>query len=105
MPDYNGWTNYETWRVNLEFLDGIDPTELWDDNADDIDSLTDSLAGVLESITEEAVYQDIRDDSFAASLVADFLRQVNWREIAEHFVENYREDWPEQVTESTAARQ
>ena len=22
---YNGWTNYETWRVNLEIFDGYDP--------------------------------------------------------------------------------
>jgi hypothetical protein len=21
---YNGWTNYATWRVNLEIFDGID---------------------------------------------------------------------------------
>jgi hypothetical protein len=22
---YNGWTNYATWRVNLEMVDGYDP--------------------------------------------------------------------------------
>jgi hypothetical protein len=22
--EYNGWTNYETWRVNLEIFDGFD---------------------------------------------------------------------------------
>ena len=22
---YNGWANYETWRVNLELFDGYDP--------------------------------------------------------------------------------
>ena len=24
MSKYNGWTNYETWRVNLEIFDGFD---------------------------------------------------------------------------------
>ena len=24
MSEYNGWTNYATWRVNLEMFDGAD---------------------------------------------------------------------------------
>ena len=24
---YNGWTNYETWRVNLEIFDGYEPEQ------------------------------------------------------------------------------
>ncbi len=24
---YNGWANYETWRVNLEMLDGMTPED------------------------------------------------------------------------------
>jgi len=26
--NYNGWTNYATWRVNLEMFDGMSPREL-----------------------------------------------------------------------------
>lgn len=31
MMKYNGWTNYATWRVNLEMFDGmqIDPLDEW----------------------------------------------------------------------------
>ena len=25
---YNGWTNYETWRVHLEMIDGTDPADI-----------------------------------------------------------------------------
>ena len=25
---YNGWRNYETWRVNLEVFDGMDVREM-----------------------------------------------------------------------------
>ena len=25
---YNGWTNYATWRVNLEIFDGIEPRDM-----------------------------------------------------------------------------
>ena len=24
MDTYNGWTNYATWRINLEMLDGFE---------------------------------------------------------------------------------
>jgi hypothetical protein len=33
---YNGWTNYETWRVNLEIFDGISGED-FDDIDHDID--------------------------------------------------------------------
>lgn len=26
MSNYNGWTNYATWRVNLEMFDGYEGT-------------------------------------------------------------------------------
>ena len=25
---YNGWTNYATWRVNLEIFDGMSPRDV-----------------------------------------------------------------------------
>ena len=30
---YNGWTNYATWRVDLEVFDGVNPNDFftWDD--------------------------------------------------------------------------
>ena len=28
MSNYNGWTNYETWRIQLEVIDGMTP-EMW----------------------------------------------------------------------------
>jgi hypothetical protein len=28
---YNGWTNYATWRVNLEMFDGFDAREYFTD--------------------------------------------------------------------------
>ena len=34
---YNGWTNYATWRVNLEFFDGDDVSYTpvnWDEIAE-----------------------------------------------------------------------
>lgn len=99
MSTYNGWSNYETWRVRLEFFDGVDPTDLWDTRADDVDSLTDALADCLESMAEEMAFQGVGEDGgFAASLVHSFLRQVNWLEIAEQMVADYRDQLPDRLT-------
>jgi hypothetical protein len=103
MSTYNGWSNYETWRVNLEMFDGMDPTDLWDTRADDVDSLTMALADSLESIAEDMALQGVGEDGgFAASLVHHFLRQVNWREIAEHMVDDYRDQLPDHLTAAEA---
>ena len=41
---YNGWTNYATWRVNLEIFDGLDPTSYFSAfDPEDVSGLADSL--------------------------------------------------------------
>ena len=41
MDTYNGWTNYATWRINLEMLDGFEA----DSNmpVDDVSDMADYL--------------------------------------------------------------
>ena len=50
---YNGWTNYATWRVNLEIFDG------WDVN--DLDSLTmgdnTNLHDQLKDYVQDLIYE------------------------------------------------
>ena len=36
MKTYNGWTNFETWKVNLEIFNGWDSDILTADEAKDI---------------------------------------------------------------------
>ena len=79
-PDsYNGWTNYATWRVNLEILGDIDWSE--SDNATVED---------LQEIVEDVVFgndpeskQDLLKDSYANA----FLSEVNYYEILQHVLE------------------
>ena len=68
---YNGWTNYATWRVNLEIFDGFD--------------LDGHKVTVEELMTyaEEVVFEGADENSFAADYSLAFLNQVNWHEIAE----------------------
>ena len=76
---YNGWTNYETWKVNLEFFDGMSFNEFYSDNVED-------LAREMESMVEEYIDENTTGGliySWALHAVCD----VNWFEIAEHYVE------------------
>lgn len=65
---YNGWTNYETWRVHLEMFDGWSGSPLTADSAQEI------AEEHLQSQCSEGLVLD-----YALS----FLRNVNWQEIAE----------------------
>ena len=90
MEKYNGWTNYETWRTALEYVD--------DDYYADMDfSDCDDLADCIRDTVTEFVFNDSPDErssqtafeSLASSLVHQFFSAVNWYEIAEHIAESY----------------
>jgi len=85
---YNGWTNYATWRVNLELFDSFDPREYFTDGNGKLDK--SELADNLMCWADEAVIGG------HASLLADYARafplEVNWHEIAEHMVADYCEE-------------
>ena len=68
---YNGWTNYATWRVNLEIFDGSEGP--WDHH-----SAKEAAEEIIYSTTQEGIGRD-----YALA----FLSEVNWREIAEHYQE------------------
>jgi hypothetical protein len=78
MTKYNGWTNYTTWRVNLELFDGmqIDPLEEKDST-----TLADHLKDWAENRVEETSTEGIARDWALA-----FLQDVNWREIAQNLL-------------------
>jgi hypothetical protein len=86
MSDYNGWTNYATWRVRLEMFDGADHAS---DNDLDAYELGRMLCGMAEDVLFESAPRLAYDYAMA------FLSDVNWCEIAEHMIEDYREEQPE----------
>ena len=84
---YNGWTNYETWRVNLEIFDGLDPYDYF---SDDQASLEDNLADYLKEHAESLIYESGGGDgNLAVDYALAFLQAVNWHEIAKHMIEDY----------------
>lgn len=79
--EYNGWTNYATWRVRLEMFDGYDAASDNDLDAYDLGESLSELA--LDTITEQS-------SGLARSYALAFLNEVNWGEIASHMIEDYR---------------
>jgi|TARA_R110000787_G_scaffold123079_3_gene234034 hypothetical protein len=69
---HNGWTNYATWRVNLECFDGMDSCE-------------GMSADACQELVEDHVTE--QSDFLARDYALAFLADVNWYEIAEHLTE------------------
>jgi hypothetical protein len=80
--EYNGWTNYATWRVHLEMFDGIDPADLFPE-ALQIGELADALRYYASEHIEETSSGVARDYALA------FLSDVNFYSIARHMREAY----------------
>ena len=74
---HNGWTNYATWRVNLEIIDGYDWYECEHVDAD-----------YVKELVEDAVFGTLIGNGYG--LVEDyanaFLSEVNYHEIAENLI-------------------
>lgn len=66
---YNGWTNYATWRVNLEMFDGFDDESM---EADD-----------YKLVAIENMESSCDISSLAFDYAMAFLDEVNWHEIAQ----------------------
>ena len=75
---YNGWTNYATWRVNLEMFD--ESPDAWEEiTADGCEVYA------VDVISDGA-------DGFALEYALAFLQDVNWQEIADHLNERLSEN-------------
>lgn len=89
---YNGWTNYATWRVNIEMFDGVTLEDL-----NTVETEPYDLKDYLEEYAEEMIFSGVRfDERRPSNLMEDyaraFLSDVNWYEIAEHIIENSKEE-------------
>lgn len=111
---YNGWTNYETWRVNLELFDGWDIMCTWSEDEwletmrseyetinqahrSAIDAETKAsffsiymsawLADYLKSYPEMMIEESKEDCQILRGWMETFLDRVNFREIADHHLQ------------------
>ena len=94
---YNGWTNHATWLCNLWF-DDLSP--LFEDHIEDLsdehdskDELLDTLEEWIEQHVDEYV-ESIVDErvGFVMDLVGSAFRDIDFRDIAEHYVDDVWDD-------------
>ena len=95
MTTYNGWTNYATWRVNLEIFDSLELGDFWgyeSAKASEIDAY--DFGQVMKDYAEEILQEQANGDgtNLVFSYAMAFISDVNWTEIAKHKIEEYAED-------------
>ena len=88
---YNGWTNYATWRINLEIIDGYSFVKEDITSSDDKLAISDIADFLKDNVVENAIsqYGELDNTSLAYSYAMAFVDDVNFYEIAENVAENY----------------
>lgn len=87
---HNGWSNYATWRVMLEMVNGSDYAEN-EETFTDVYSLSERIKNDIYDYIEEECNNEKEGINFAQSYAMAFLSDVNWYEIAEHVASDYQE--------------
>ena len=102
---YNGWTNYETWNVALWLGNDAGSEEYWNERAQEAYDQASAektwtreenaaiwLRHILKGEIEDSAQDMLEAANQSASMFADLLNgalsEVNWHEIAEHYIEN-----------------
>jgi len=77
---YNGWTNRETWLVNVWFLDGFGSEDFYDTR--DAYELGEHLRDFVQSELDQADIPDVWLDFIC-------LNSVDWYELGEHLINDW----------------
>ena len=78
---YNGWSNYPTWRINLEILGDIQ----WDEE-EEFEMIDEDT---LKEYVENAVFDNYSGNmGLMEDYARAFLADVNYREILDSILEN-----------------
>jgi len=98
---YNGYTNYETWCVNLHISNLQGEQDYWNERAsfamahsdpsnDHMDARCE-LAEELRDTFLEKYEEQKPDNTILADLLRAALSEVNWHELARNYVEAAQE--------------
>ena len=89
---HNGWTNWETWNANLCIDIDWRMSESFALQAGDLlgsyesDEAIERLSGRIEEYFREQMPET---NGFFDDVIGMAMREVNWREIAKHYVEEW----------------
>jgi len=80
MAEYNGWRNYETWRVATDWgIDYLDSLAKDGEKFDSIGSLADHLSEYGQTLIDDSA----EISGYAWNLANSMHSDVNWEELAE----------------------
>lgn len=82
--EYNGWTNKQTWNLNLMYQ-GLFESMAEEQEYDDVDHMADSF----EALVEELEFEGVKENTLAWQAVYEYLKQVDWEEIAKHYAYDF----------------
>lgn len=82
--NYNGWTNKQTWNINLMY-ENVFADICVEQTFDDLTHLADAF----ESIVDELEFSHLPDGSLARQAAGEYLDRVNWEEIASHHADYF----------------
>jgi hypothetical protein len=82
--DYNGWTNKQTWNINLTY------SEIFSNMCEEQEfNDQDHLADAFESLVNELEFDGVTENTLAHGVLSDYLNQVDWEEIAEKYAYDF----------------
>jgi hypothetical protein len=114
--EYNGWTNYETWLVNLWMDNDEGSYRYWRsttqevyEEAEEEGTFTRREQAILDlsdRLREEHEEALPEVEGYASDLLNAAMSEVNWYEIAEHLIDDEIEEdgEAEQVEEETESK-
>ncbi len=91
MSGYNGWANYPTWCVNLWISNDPVIAETVEDAIAAMAGspnwrVADMLKGMVDDLLSES---GMPDSGMFVDLLGWAIRQVNWDELADHYIADY----------------
>ena len=95
--EYNGWTNYETWLVNLWLSNDQGTEEMINDMAKhskDVYSLMEEIKDLIEELNPLKDNADLFSD-----LLNGAISECNFYEIAEHYYNDNQNEKEEEKEE------
>lgn len=86
--DYNGWTNKETWLVNIWYMDSMPE---YFDEMDQHHVEPSELEETIKYIAEECEALSSLPNGLLSDFISTCWGEVNWHELADHLNEELKE--------------